>query len=132
MEFIKANKIDQNLYNLLAYSIPRTEIGREVFVQCGARRTEAFFESGYRKIEETYGDIWRDRLVEVYEKYLSPEDIAALSALEGDERMIQIAERLTEPKLIHSLEEKMADLLPQLIQFQSEHMETSMRDTCDK
>jgi len=129
--FISQNQLDQNLYNLLAATIPSTEAGQALYDACGTVKIESLFENGYTHVRKTMGDVWRGALADVYENHLTVEDITRLSALEGDDRRIQISETLTTDPIINDLRTTLSPLVEEATARHVNHMLDEVETHCE-
>jgi|GEM_PF-6085562 len=120
--FISQNQLDQNLYNLLAATIPSTEAGQALYEVCGPLKMEDLFENGYTHVRKTMGDVWRGALADVYESHLTDADLSRLSALDDTVRLDQISDTLTTEPIINDLRATLSPLVQEATARQVNHM----------
>lgn len=107
LQFVTDNKLDGNLYNLLAASIPNTDAGRAIFQACGETKTEMAFERGYKDVQDAFGVEWRHALADTYARHLSAGEMVELTNAGAE----VIAERLSDPAIIGDLQETLTPVL---------------------
>lgn len=129
--FISQNQLDQNLYNLLAATIPSTDAGRALYEACGPKRIEDLFENGYTHVRKTMGDVWRGALADVYENHLTDADLSRLSALQGDARLTEISDTLTAEPVIEDLRVTLSPLVEEATARHVNHMLDEAETLCE-
>jgi len=82
-------------------------------------------------VRKTMGDVWRGALADVYENHLTVEDITRLSALEGDDRRIQISETLTTDPIINDLRTTLSPLVEEATARHVNHMLDEVETHCE-
>ena len=128
--FISTNQLDQNLYNLLAATVPSTPGGQALYQACGPKLIEDLFENGYSHLRKTMGDEWRQALADVYENHLTDADMARLSALPDDTRLDQISETLTSEPIIDDLRARLSPLVAEATGLHLDHMLDEAETLC--
>lgn len=129
--FISQNQLDQNLYNLLAATIPSTEAGKALYDTCGALKIEDLFENGYTHVRKTMGDTWRGTLANVYENHLTDADLARLSGLDDATRPNEISKTLTTEPIINDLRAALSPLVETATALHVNHMIDEAEVLCD-
>lgn len=130
LAFISQNQLDENLYNLLAATIPSTPAGQALYDACGTELIEDLFENGYSHVRKTMGDVWRGALADVYTKHLSAADMNRLSALEGDTRRVEISNTLTQAPVIDDLRATLSPLVEEATARHVNHMLDEAETLC--
>ena len=128
--FISQNQLDQNLYNLLAATVPATEAGQALYEACGPLRIEDLFENGYTNLRKTRGDVWRGTLADVYEIHLTDAEMTRLSALDDATRPDAISETLTTEPIINDLRTNLSPLIQEATARQINHMLDEAETLC--
>jgi len=129
--FISQNQLDQNLYNLLAATIPSTEAGKALYDVCGPEPLEDLFENGYTHVRKTIGDAWRSALADVYENHLSTADLTRLTALDDSIRLNSISQTLTTEPIINDLRANLSGLVEVATALQANHMIDEAESLCN-
>lgn len=116
LDFVTQNRLDQNLYNLLAATIPSTEAGQALFKVCGEVKMEILFQNAYETLQDQMGDVWRNALADVYARHVTPEDMEALTAIENTaQRQEAIAARLTQDPVVDDLRTTLSPLVSEAV-----------------
>lgn len=133
MDFIVSNRLDTNLYNLLAATIPSTAGGQAIFDACGSRVTEELFEKGYLFVRDEMGEVWREALADTYQRHLTQEELDTLSATpEGPARQTAIAERLSASEITEDLRANLSPLVEEATGRQLNSMLDEAEQVCNE